>query len=123
MSTAQERILTSDGWILVGQATALSTDMASDANTSALNVLNYDMCSVQVCWTGANTTTGVFQMQESNDQVNWCNTGDSKTVDGASGCAFFEFTDIAGTALRVKFTSNTTSAGTFTARASIKTRR
>lgn len=50
-----------------------AVDMVADITSSVINILQQDVCSIQINYTSAHTPVGVIYIQGSLDQSNWVN--------------------------------------------------
>jgi hypothetical protein len=100
--------------------------MASDFQSFAQEVKFFDMGSVQMTWTGADSTTGTFVPQASVDGINWCDLASGTTLKKTSvgaGCCMYIFSSIEYPWFRVSFTKNSNTSGTVVIRTFMKRRR
>lgn len=119
--TVQENRLAANGWGGLGEASA-DISMSSDFTTSALDVLYFDMGALQINWSGADATDGVVIIQGSIDGVNWCDIPTGRTIDMAAGSQLFNVTSYGFRWVRLKFSANTNTTGTFNALSVLKVR-
>lgn len=94
----------------------LQTQLAlnADGSTEPWYTHLYGNISFSIEWTGATALTGVVEIQNSLDQVNWnCYGGDqgSCTLDAATGYQVFEIVNRASPYFRVRYTKNTETTG------------
>lgn len=86
----------------------------------------FDMGSIQMIWSGADTTDGVFIPQGSNDKENWADivsSADASNICAAEGSILYDFPDLTYRWWRIKFEANTTTTGTVSILAFVKRRR
>lgn len=87
----------------------------SSVNGTPLDVSNVDNVGVQIVWTSTSSLTGQFDVQASNDKVNWDTlpVDNEITTGGASGHGLYNLNEIPFNWIRVIYTS-TSGTGSFT---------
>lgn len=88
--------------------------MTADGASTPWYTHLYGNLSISVEWTGATQQTGVIEVQNSLDLVNWnCygGTQGSVTLDAATGYQIFEITHRASPYFRLRYTKNTETSG------------
>lgn len=103
-----------------------SKSLASDFVSAPQETQGHDMGSMQIVWSEADTTDGIFIPQVSNDKVNWSNFIEdyqATPICADLGSMFYDFPDITFRWWRIAFIANTTTTGSCTITGFLKRRR
>lgn len=92
-----------------------SQDASSNYTSSSINVQSYSSGSLIATWTGFDSSVGTFDLEGSNDESNWAVISNAgvRISETPSGVFAWEFISFSFSFIRVVYTANTVSSGSF----------